>query len=149
MIRRYHVLVTGKVQDVWFRGFTDSVANLMGLNGTAENKETNHVEIFVEGKDNIIKRFLACISFGPYAARVDNLELQEQAVTGEIGFHAIFPRHVTAEPVVIPTREPEWGEDGTCCFCGLNVEDNQPHHRIDDKWLVHDTCPPHIPQFGG
>ena len=47
---RIHVMVSGKVQRVWFRKQTQAKALELGLNGWVKNLFTNAVEIIAEGK---------------------------------------------------------------------------------------------------
>jgi acylphosphatase len=93
---RYHVDVFGKVQGVSFRNFTETIASMLKLSGTVENKEEKHVEIFVEGNRRPAEMFLKAVTLGSRWSRVDELKIEEQPVTGEIGgFSTIYP-------VVIP-----------------------------------------------
>jgi acylphosphatase len=91
-IIRLHINCIGKTQMVCFRAFTVAVAKLFGLSGTCENKETNRVEIFVEGDKLTVETFAKVVTFGPRSSRVDELTIEELPITGEIGeFHAIYP----------------------------------------------------------
>ena len=70
---RIHVMVSGKVQRVWFRKQTQTKALELGLNGWVKNLFTNAVEIIAEGNiDNLIE-LTSWLQNGPPLAKVDKL----------------------------------------------------------------------------
>jgi acylphosphatase len=91
MIKRFHVQVFGRVQMVGFRFFTETVARLLHLTGTVENKDKDQVEIFVEGPEADLSTFLRLIHYGPSHARVDECVAGEETPQGDADFHAIYP----------------------------------------------------------
>ncbi|MRI83022.1 MAG: acylphosphatase [Nitratiruptor sp.] len=70
--------VRGRVQGVWFRKFTQKVAEKLGVYGWVRNLPDGSVEIeatFQTGEQE--RAFLEAIRQGPPLARVDGLEIQE------------------------------------------------------------------------
>ena len=51
---RIHVMISGKVQDVFFRISTQDKANELNLTGWVKNIFNNAVEIIAEGESDII-----------------------------------------------------------------------------------------------
>ena len=73
---RIHVMVSGKVQRVWFRKQTQTKALELGLNGWVKNLFTNAVEIIAEGNiDNLIE-LTSWLQNGPPLAKVDKLSIE-------------------------------------------------------------------------
>lgn len=80
MIRRYHVFVEGRVQGVGFRGFCMIRAQRYKLTGTVKNLPNGMVEIYVQGEDDNINKFLDEIEKGDRFIRVDNISVKPSAV---------------------------------------------------------------------
>jgi len=76
MIKR-HILVTGRVQRVGFRAFTQYQAVKNGIAGWVRNLGYNQVEIEAEGDLDAMTKFLEMIKIGPTNSRVDQLEVED------------------------------------------------------------------------
>ncbi len=86
LARRY--LVSGRVQRVGFRFFTQSAAAREGLHGWVENRSGGQVAILAEGEQEALDRFEHQVRHGPIGARVDAVEVEDIGATGrETGFH--------------------------------------------------------------
>ena len=72
MIRR--LLVHGRVQGVWYRGWTVDQAAELGLDGWVRNRRDGTVEILVSGPDDAVADLIARCRRGPPAARVERIE---------------------------------------------------------------------------
>lgn len=73
------LIVTGRVQGVGFRYFTERIAKRMHLTGTVENRNDGSVEIIVQADDNTLRIFIDEVkemSENP-AAQVSNIEVVE------------------------------------------------------------------------
>ncbi len=81
--RGVHVFVSGRVQGVGFRAFTQRSALELGVTGWVRNLADGRVEAVAEGSVEAINKFLEAVNRGPQAARVDKVELTEQKPTGE------------------------------------------------------------------
>ncbi|MGD0074029.1 MAG: acylphosphatase [Candidatus Binataceae bacterium] len=71
---RMHILVSGRVQGVCFRGATIDEAQGLGLTGWVRNRPDGRVEIVAEGKRANLEMLEAWAHRGPRMARVDQVE---------------------------------------------------------------------------
>jgi acylphosphatase len=80
MTKRYtvHVMITGRVQHVWYRGWTVEQANLAGLDGWVRNRLGGKVEATFCGSKNQIETMLAMCWDGPRAAVVDQVTVLKE-----------------------------------------------------------------------
>ena len=83
MKKRLHIVVSGRVQGVWYRASTRSQAQSLGLVGTVWNRADGRVEIVAEGLEGALRQLLVWCDVGPSGARVDNLESRWSSATGE------------------------------------------------------------------
>ena len=79
-MRRYHVIVEGRVQGVGFRGFCMLQAQQRNLTGSVRNLDNGMVEIFVQGEEEKIDEFLAALQRGNQFIRVDNISVKPSEV---------------------------------------------------------------------
>ena len=70
-------IVKGRVQGVWFRRFTQNVANELGISGWVKNREDGSVEVEASVPDEVYEQFLQALRKGPPLARVDELIVEE------------------------------------------------------------------------
>jgi acylphosphatase len=87
---RAHILVSGHVQGVGFRGFTHSQATLGQLQGWVRNRAEGDVEMEVEGAKSSVDRFLQAIHQGPALSHVREVTVdwKEPNMQTE-GFHIL------------------------------------------------------------
>jgi len=69
-----HFVVSGRVQGVGFRYFTEDQARLEGLSGHVRNLPDGRVEIVAEGDSEAVERFERAVRRGPPGARVERCE---------------------------------------------------------------------------
>ena len=86
---RAHLLVTGRVQGVWFRGATQAEAERLGVHGWVRNRADGSVEAGVEGPREAVDELVAWAQRGPSAARVARVIVEWIAPTGERSGFAI------------------------------------------------------------
>jgi acylphosphatase len=77
MTRRVEILVSGRVQGVYFRMFTQNKAKHLGIKGCARNLPDGRVEIIAEADHNSIEKLIKWCHKGPVTARVDHVEITE------------------------------------------------------------------------
>jgi len=84
--RRY--LISGRVQGVGFRFFTEASAVREGLQGWVRNLPDGRVDITVEGEADAVERFERDIRHGPPSARVNDVDVEDvpPSFTGSFGF---------------------------------------------------------------
>jgi acylphosphatase len=83
MMRRVKVTVTGIVQGVNFRYHTRMTAQSLGVCGWVRNLPTGEVEGCFEGEASAVAALIDWCRQGPPAGRVDKVELNSEAFTGE------------------------------------------------------------------
>ena len=76
MIRRYLVIVEGRVQGVGMRGFCMLQAQKRGLTGYAKNLNNGMVEIQIQGEETKIDEFLVTVRQGNQFIRVDDMSVK-------------------------------------------------------------------------
>jgi acylphosphatase len=88
MTRRIHVLVSGRVQGVFFRANTQEVAQRLGLSGYVQNLPDGRVEVVAEGNEEALRKLIEWCREGPPLARVERVEVRWENPTGAFtGFH--------------------------------------------------------------
>ncbi|MBM3127440.1 MAG: acylphosphatase [Chloroflexi bacterium] len=80
---RLHAIVTGIVQGVNFRWFTQRRAADLGLVGYVRNRSDGSVEFVAEGARAALEQLLDAVRVGPASAAVENVDAQWRAPTGE------------------------------------------------------------------
>jgi acylphosphatase len=78
MLRRIHVLVSGRVQGVGYRAATREWAESLQLSGWVRNLRDGRVEIAAEGEAALIGRFIELCREGPASARVSECRVAEE-----------------------------------------------------------------------
>jgi acylphosphatase len=81
--RRAHVFVSGKVQGVGFRAFVQKEAVALDVKGWVKNLTDGRVEAVAEGLKEKVGALLEKIKKGPAAAKVETVDVAEEAPTGE------------------------------------------------------------------
>ena len=85
MARRY--VVSGRVQGVGFRYFTQAIAARENLHGWVRNLPDGRVEAAAEGEADAMERFEHALRHGPPGARVEHVEVEHTVPGGrDTGF---------------------------------------------------------------
>ncbi|MDD5461868.1 MAG: acylphosphatase [Methylococcales bacterium] len=84
MKRRVKILVSGRVQGVYFRLFTQKKAKQLAVNGHTRNLPDGRVEIIAEADNTAIQELIRWCHKGPITARVDNVEMTDLPVDEEL-----------------------------------------------------------------
>jgi acylphosphatase len=80
---RAHVLVSGRVQGVFFRSETELQAKKLDVKGWVRNLTDECVEAVFEGEEAAVKRLVDFCRKGPPGARVTNVNVLWEAYRGE------------------------------------------------------------------
>ena len=80
---RAHVIVRGRVQGVWYRDSTRTMARKLGLTGWVKNRPDGAVEAAAEGPRETVEALIGWLHQGPPLARVDDVEVDWQTPRGE------------------------------------------------------------------
>ena len=81
-----HGFVTGRVQGVSYRQYTQEQAERLELDGWVRNLTDGRVEVLLEGEEAAVRELAAWLEQGPTAAKVEAVELEQQPVQGIAGF---------------------------------------------------------------
>jgi acylphosphatase len=82
--------ITGRVQGVCFRVWTQELATGLGLVGTVRNRPDGSVEAHARGEAKVVKEFETRLWDGPPAARVEGVEPLESADTLPDAFRIVY-----------------------------------------------------------
>jgi acylphosphatase len=85
-MKRVRVLVSGKVQGVFFRGECADTANHHGVTGFVRNLPDGRVEAAFEGPDEAVDAMVTWCHQGSSWARVDSVEVEAQSQAGDAEF---------------------------------------------------------------
>ncbi len=80
------VRVTGRVQGVFFRAWTQQQAHELGVSGWIRNADDGSVEAQLEGDEAAVKALIQRMHEGPPSARVDEVTVEEAGAEGVDGF---------------------------------------------------------------
>jgi len=84
--KRVRVVVTGRVQGVFFRAACAREARARGVAGWVRNREDGGVEAAFEGGDGDVDALVAWCRNGPRHAVVDSVEVRSEDLAGERSF---------------------------------------------------------------
>jgi acylphosphatase len=82
-MKKVRVVVSGRVQGVWFRASTREVALELGVRGYVKNLPDGNVEFVAEGEDAQVEKLLEWARKGPPYARVDEVRVEDLEYRGE------------------------------------------------------------------
>ena len=89
--RRVRILVSGKVQGVFFRQATKVSAKGNGVTGWVRNLDDGRVEAVLEGEAGAVGRVVAWARDGPAGSRVTGMEVRDEGYAGEFsGFDVLY-----------------------------------------------------------
>ena len=88
-MRRVRVSVSGRVQGVFFRASCAKEARRRALSGWVRNTSDGRVEAVFEGHDADVDALLTWCRGGTELAHVEAVEVSEEPLTGEEGFHVV------------------------------------------------------------
>ncbi|CAG7856996.1 hypothetical protein MCAMS1_01685 [biofilm metagenome] len=84
MIRTVKLLISGRVQGVFFRKFTKQKANELDIFGTVRNLDDGSVEVIAQAEADKLEAFIQWCRKGPITARVDKVDMVGPAYTDDI-----------------------------------------------------------------
>ena len=74
LAKRRQISISGRVQGVWFRGWTQQEAVSRGLDGCVRNRFDGSVEALFAGPPALVDEMVALCHGGPRFADVQNVE---------------------------------------------------------------------------
>lgn len=87
---RRRVLVSGRVQGVWFRDTCEREAVARGVGGWVRNRDDLRVEAIFEASEKAVEEMIAWCRIGPPHAEVSGVEVVEESPNGETGFRVLW-----------------------------------------------------------
>jgi acylphosphatase len=81
------LVIEGRVQGVWYRGWTEQTARALGLDGWVRNRHDGTVEAVFQGAPDTVARMIDACRDGPPAARVTRVTPHPAPLVAEPGFH--------------------------------------------------------------
>lgn len=82
--------MSGRVQGVSFRWYTEQRARELGVNGWVRNEPDGSVALHAEGDDQAVDALVEWCRTGPALARVRNVAVREATVTGATTFETRY-----------------------------------------------------------
>jgi acylphosphatase len=86
---RAHVLISGRVQGVFFRAYTQEAAWERGISGWAMNTRDGRVEAVLEGEKEKVEDMIRWCHQGSPMSRVTGVSVDWQEYTGEFDDFAV------------------------------------------------------------
>jgi acylphosphatase len=87
----YHIHVSGWVQGVGFRWFTERLANDLGVEGWVRNLPDGRVDVFAQGEKDVLDAFCERLREGPSYGATDELSIETVPVDLKLhGFRIRF-----------------------------------------------------------
>jgi len=81
--QRLHLMISGRVQGVWYRAHTQRAAQRLGLCGWVRNRRTGQVEAVAEGPRDDLESLEAWCWKGSPSSRVTGVDAEWLEPTGE------------------------------------------------------------------
>ena len=72
-----HVRVTGRVQGVFFRAWTQQQANELGVSGWVRNAPDGSVEAHFTGEESALEQLIKRLHDGPSSAAVGHVDVSD------------------------------------------------------------------------
>jgi acylphosphatase len=88
-VKRISIIVSGKVQGVFYRASTEKKAKEIGLAGFVRNEPNGNVYIEAQGTEEQLTEFVKWCKQGPDRARVDEISSKEIPLVEEKSFSII------------------------------------------------------------
>ncbi|MEK7613392.1 MAG: acylphosphatase [Patescibacteria group bacterium] len=82
-----HTIISGRVQMVMFRDFTQRKARELGLVGEVENLPDGTVRVYAEGEKEKLEKLVEHLNKGPLLAHVENVAV---SFSDAVGTHKDF-----------------------------------------------------------
>ncbi len=88
--RHAQLIITGRVQGVWFRASTKETADNLGIQGWVRNLPDGSVEVNAAGGNAVMEQFIRWCYQGPPGARVSKIDIKElEAADNPHGFRIL------------------------------------------------------------
>lgn len=79
-LKHFKIIVSGKVQGVFYRAFAKEKADEWNIKGFVRNETNGDVYIEAEAEEEVLYKFIKYCTLGPTHAKINNIE----AIPGEL-----------------------------------------------------------------
>ncbi len=93
-MKRIKLLISGKVQGVFFRDFAKQNANKLGIVGYARNNKDGTLEILAQGEERKVDEFTKLCNKGPIFAKVTSVKTIPEEIKDPEEFEYFDIRHI-------------------------------------------------------
>ena len=90
MKTQLHVIISGRVQGVWYRASTKRKAEELGLTGWVKNTVDGNVEAVFEGDESIVHEMVNWCWIGPPLSQVADVKVTKRHVGDEFTGFAVL-----------------------------------------------------------
>jgi acylphosphatase len=90
MKTQVHVVISGRVQGVWYRASTRQKAEELGLTGWVKNTADGNVEAVFEGDKSTVHEMIAWCWIGPPLAKVVDVKIIQKRLDEEFTGFAVL-----------------------------------------------------------
>jgi acylphosphatase len=87
---RVQLEISGRVQGVCYRYFTQQTAQTAGITGWVKNRINGNVVALLEGEEKAIASMIEQCHQGPQLAHVDHIEIEHHPYSGEFNDFTIL-----------------------------------------------------------
>lgn len=88
-MKRICIVVSGRVQGVFFRHYTNKRAAKLGLTGFVRNLSDGNVEVIAEGDESKLKELVKFCRKGPKSSYVEGIKIEYGKPNGEFNTFSI------------------------------------------------------------
>jgi acylphosphatase len=88
-MKTVRLIITGRVQGVFFRASAKEIADRFGIKGWVKNLPDRNVEIAATASEEILQQFIKWCKQGPPRAIVNNVIIEEVGLEEFIGFRIL------------------------------------------------------------
>ena len=88
-MKHLDIMISGKVQGVFFRATSKAVADQLGIKGTVRNLPDGKVFIEAEGDDFSLELFLEFCHKGSDRSVVEEVDIRESEMKNYVNFEAV------------------------------------------------------------
>lgn len=86
---RAHLIISGRVQGIFFRAETQKAASRLGVYGWVRNRRDGTVEAVAEGASDDVASLIDWCQSGPAMSRVEKVDVSRQDYRGEFDAFSI------------------------------------------------------------
>ena len=83
MNKRCHILISGKVQGVYYRAYAKTNAEKVRVTGYVKNMPDGRVEVVAEGDEFDVLSFIQFIRSGPPSSVIEGFDVEWLPASGE------------------------------------------------------------------